>query len=1250
MDEQRLSGYLNLIQQLLNCPRGTEAEVLQENIELVDAELLQVMVAVAQKLAEEGEEQNAQWLMGMADSIAKAIGTGGGTDADAGDRLQFLIEVLQATSDSDGDARAVYPLLQGNLEKLDADFIQILRNWASQRLGAVEAEEAQLIAADIGNLSNLVQDFPLGSRAINLEIGIAGYEIIAAVFSRDISPEIWATLQNNLGAAYSDRILGEKAQNLERAIAGYEAAREVYTRSAFPQQWATTQNNLGTAYSNRILGEKAQNLERAIAYYEAALEVRTREALPQDWAMTQNHLGAAYLYRIFGEKAQNLEKAIAYYQAALQVLTREALPQEWAGTQNNLGNAYSDRILGEKAQNLEQAIACFQAALQVLTREALPQEWAGTQNNLGNAYSDRILGEKAQNLEKAIAYSEAALEVLTREAFPQEWAGTQNNLGAAYNKRILGEKAQNLEQAISCFRAALEVRTRSALPQEWAATQNHLGAAYNKRILGEKAQNLEQAIACFQAALQVYTREAFPQEWAMTQNNLGIAYRERILEEKAQNLERAISCSQAALEVITRSALPQDYAETCFNLGLAYQKKNKWRNAYRVFADAIDTVESLRGEIESGDEAKQKLAEKYNQLYRVMVETCLELQQYAEAVEYAERSKTRNLVELIAARDLYPKGEIPIEVRARLKELKKKINQENRRLAAEAGDKNDTQLNQWRAKYNELFPYKPISFAQIQSLLDADTAILEWYIFPGDCFRVFVISSRVGDKGVAVWTSSAKDLEELINWTKNYLRAYYASRNAEAEAERKQLQAAWQDSMVSRLQDLADILHTDEILDLLPENIQKLVLIPHRLLHWFPLHALESKRQTAEGTEKTGCLLELFPGGVSYAPSCQLLHQARPKGNRDSFFGIQNPTDDLDWADLEVAAVRQAFPCPLVLPGEEATKSALLERLPDLEAAHCLHFSCHAAFNLANPLESGLQLADAPLTLEDIFRHFNLAQCSLVTLSACETGIADPRSDSDEYISLASGFMAAGSPSLAVSLWSVNDASAALLFVNFYDRLLSGSGKIAISLNQAQLWLRDATVRDLHDWVAACGLFPPRSRKILQLVFEKMAEKDRTWEGKPYQSPYHWAAFCAVGLGEQRMVSSSIKLEAFRQIIEQQQSLLSDHWPALDALAGELSDSDEESAAKVEAWLKQKERSAILAAYEEILIEKEADSLDNSGEKLGFGGKSTTKPNQPSESKLIEQAVKANSPIDPPLPPLSKGGVLGIAKKEPEKP
>ena len=124
-----------------------------------------------------------------------------------------------------------------------------------------------VIAGVIQNLCVDIKNFPLGSRANNLEISIKGYQTLLEVYTRDAFREKWARTQNNLGNAYGNRILGERADNLELAIAAYNQSLEVYTRDAFPYEWARSQNNLGTAYSNRILGERADNLELAIAAY-----------------------------------------------------------------------------------------------------------------------------------------------------------------------------------------------------------------------------------------------------------------------------------------------------------------------------------------------------------------------------------------------------------------------------------------------------------------------------------------------------------------------------------------------------------------------------------------------------------------------------------------------------------------------------------------------------------------------------------------------------------------------------------------------------------------------------------------------------------------------------------------------------------------------------------------------------------------------------------------------------------------------
>jgi CHAT domain-containing protein len=107
------------------------------------------------------------------------------------------------------------------------------------------------------------------------------------------------------------------------------------------------------------------------------------------------------------------------------------------------------------------------------------------------------------------------------------------------------------------------------------------------------------------------------------------------------------------------------------------------------------------------------------------------------------------------------------------------------------------------------------------------------------------------------------------------------------------------------------------------------------------------------------------------------------------------------------------------MPKKANNQSQKLEIAEKVADSHHLFFSCHGSFDPNEPLKSGLQLYDGTLTLEEIIRYFNLSQCSLVTLSACETGQVQ-LDNTDEYISLTSGFLLAGSPSLYVSLWSVH--------------------------------------------------------------------------------------------------------------------------------------------------------------------------------------------------------------------------------------
>jgi len=75
------------------------------------------------------------------------------------------MEVLQATAESKGDPKVIYPLLQANLDKLDNRLAHVLRKWATAKFSKVEENVAKFIAADIGNFTCYLNDFPCGNKA-----------------------------------------------------------------------------------------------------------------------------------------------------------------------------------------------------------------------------------------------------------------------------------------------------------------------------------------------------------------------------------------------------------------------------------------------------------------------------------------------------------------------------------------------------------------------------------------------------------------------------------------------------------------------------------------------------------------------------------------------------------------------------------------------------------------------------------------------------------------------------------------------------------------------------------------------------------------------------------------------------------------------------------------------------------------------------------------------------------------------------
>ncbi|MFM6346236.1 MAG: tetratricopeptide repeat protein, partial [Dolichospermum sp.] len=287
------------------------------------------------------------------------------------------------------------------------------------------------------------------------------------------------------------------------------------------------------------------------------------------------------------------------------------------------------------------------------------------------------------------------MKVRTFEAFPQDWAWTQNNLAVAYSSRIRGEKAENLETAIAACNEALKVYTFKAFPYEWARTQNNLAIAYSD-TRGEKAENLERAIAACNEALKVYKFDTFPQEWAWIQNYLALTYSNRIEGEKAENLEMAITFYHNALKIRTKEANPQDCLQTARNLANLHYDQKQWQPATEAYNIAVEAVENTRLEA-LNPYSRQEILSNAIDVFDRIIQAYLNLNQPEKALEYIERSKGRNLVELMTQKNLQPRG-ISQEIIAQLKELKQRVVDEQIRLQHQS-------INQKLMGRDNLIPY-----------------------------------------------------------------------------------------------------------------------------------------------------------------------------------------------------------------------------------------------------------------------------------------------------------------------------------------------------------------------------------------------------------------------------------------------------------------------------------------------------------------------------------------------------------------
>ncbi|MFN6528088.1 CHAT domain-containing protein [Nostoc sp. ChiSLP03a] len=414
--------------------------------------------------------------------------------------------------------------------------------------------------------------------------------------------------------------------------------------------------------------------------------------------------------------------------------------------------------------------------------------------------------------------------------------------------------------------------------------------------------------------------------------------------------------------------------------------------------------------------------------------------------------------------------------------------------------------------------YQPptgFDFKQTQKLLNPKTAAIYWHFSP-IAITTFIIKhneplkilqpqlpSESQQGGNSPYFYQLQRFESWMQqWKKSY-QDYCKVSNTDKET------TPWRKNMKSMLETLGEILEIKRIVQDDLQDVDNLILIPHRELHLLPLDYLFKDKDFI----------------ITYLPSFQigleLLELPSNSENTDSqkLLNIEMHLNKLSYTIIQSAALYHLYPSYGKLPDPPATKTNLIKALGEYEGY--FHFTGHGYHILDRPRESALALADTEkLTLGDIFecQELDLRKYQLICLSACETGITSQEFSKeriiDEYVGLVSGFIAKGANNVVSTLWRVDELPTTLLIIKFYQ-LLKQRQTPTIALRKAKDWLRQLTYKDLAKWYRdlAKELNEPHSRAYLKTEAEIIEDDTKKKESTehPYAHPYYSAGFILTG-------------------------------------------------------------------------------------------------------------------------------------------
>jgi CHAT domain-containing protein len=250
---------------------------------------------------------------------------------------------------------------------------------------------------------------------------------------------------------------------------------------------------------------------------------------------------------------------------------------------------------------------------------------------------------------------------------------------------------------------------------------------------------------------------------------------------------------------------------------------------------------------------------------------------------------------------------------------------------------------------------------------------------------------------------------------------------------------------------------------------QKLVIVPDNILSTISFDALITKLPESNRVYLPAFKdFLLYSHQISHVFSASAVFEAyiKPKKNLKKYLGIAPlfekgiSVDDSYFDQLEENTNEIKLARKLFNSGHLLINNVERDKLVDEVGKYAIvHFATHAQANIENGDLSYILFGtqeDKRLYAKDLYA-FDL-NSELVVLSACQTGKGSLE-QGEGTISLARGFIYAGSSSVLTSLWNVREKSNSDIVMNFYRELKTGKSKDA-ALRDAKISYLASITRD----------------------------------------------------------------------------------------------------------------------------------------------------------------------------------------------